>query len=249
MAQSALHSAPVKAMDGPHSFAGFPEEATQFLAALRRNNTKPWFDAHRHTYEAAIVQPALAFIAAMGGALQNVAPSVRPEPRIGGSLFRIHRDVRFAKDKRPYKTHVGMRLRDGDTARWPKCTGPLFYVEFDASHLRLGVGVKAFDRHTRDAYRSAVANGNEVKELRAALRHAGSHGHDVIGEMLTRTPAGYAEGADDDLLRRTGVFVRSEMPLPAQIHSAGFVKFCLREFRPYMPLFHSLRTIALSGTG
>lgn len=110
------------------------------MSKLSENNNKTWFDAHRGVYDAAIVAPTLLFIESMALALKAIAPSAKSEPRIGGSLFRIHRDTRFSADKRPYKAHDGIRFRDADTASSSKCTGPLFYVEFDATRLRLGVG-------------------------------------------------------------------------------------------------------------
>ena len=78
------------------SFHGFPKEAFTFLSALARNNNRAWFEAHRYDYDGAIVGPALVFIVSMGEALKTFAPSVKPEPRVGGSLFRIHRDTRFS---------------------------------------------------------------------------------------------------------------------------------------------------------
>ena len=62
--------------------------------------------------------PALAFVAAIGPRLQKISPSVAFEPKINGSLFRINRDVRFAKDKRPYKNHIDMWFWHGDKRGW-----------------------------------------------------------------------------------------------------------------------------------
>ncbi|HLA91010.1 MAG TPA: DUF2461 domain-containing protein [Gemmatimonadaceae bacterium] len=229
------------------TFKGFPSEAIAFLSQLARNNNKGWFDAHRATYDAAIVAPALAFVESMGAAIRTFAPSVVPEPRIGGSLFRIHRDTRFSNDKRPYKTHVGIRLRDGDTARASSCTGPLFYVEFDASRLRLGVGVKEFDTRTLEAYRRAVARRKDATALGNMIHRAEAQGHHVLGEMLTRAPAAYTHQADDELLRRRGLFVCEERTLPREIHGPEFTLYCKRWFAAYAPLFHGLRRIAIAG--
>lgn len=103
-------------MASTKTFSGFPREAIRFLNDLRVNNNRPWFDKNRAIYDACIVSPALAFAPALAAELAVFAPSVIAEPRVGGSLFRIHRDTRFSPDKSPYKTHVGIRLRDKDTA-------------------------------------------------------------------------------------------------------------------------------------
>jgi len=229
------------------SFRGFPREAFSFLSDLSRNNNKAWFDAHRGIYDAAVIGPALAFVESLGAALKTVAASVKAEPRIGGSLFRIHRDTRFSADRSPYKTHVGIRLRDGDTAKSSKCAGPLFYVEFDAKSLRLGVGVKDFDNRTLEVYRRAVAGKKGAKEFGDIIRLAQAKGHDVLGDTLTRVPPPFADQVHNELLKRKGLFVREESNLPAEIHQPAFIGYCRRWFEPYAPLFHELRRLAISG--
>lgn len=226
------------------SFRGFPPEAFTFLSGLSQNNNKAWFDAHRDVYDGAIVVPALRFVDAMGTAIKKFAPSVTPEPKVGGSLFRIHRDTRFSSEKSPYKTHVGIRLRDGDTAKSAKCRGPLFYVEFDATRLRLGVGVKEFEGGTLDAYRRAVAHTKGAKELGDIVRYAERRSHEIFGDKLIRVPPTYTKQSDNELLKRKGIFIREQMPLPGEIHGPEFIGYCARWFEPYAPLFDLLRKIA-----
>ena len=71
-----------------HAFAGFPDDLTAFLADLETNNAKPWFDANRQRYEDSYVTPALRFAAAMEAPLEKLAPAIRIEPKINGSLMR-----------------------------------------------------------------------------------------------------------------------------------------------------------------
>lgn len=232
-------------------FQGFGKEAFRFLAELEKNNNKDWFDANRDRYESAVLDPAMRFVAAAGPALKKLAPGVSAEPRIGGALFRIHRDTRFSDDKRPYKTHVGIRFRDAETNASSKCTGPLFYVEFDARSLRIGAGIKEFDPLTLTAFRELVAGvAGEAKDrtaIRKMLELADREGREILGPMTARVPAGYPDGADAELLRRKGCFVRAESKLPAEIHGPEFVDYCAAWFKPYVPLFRSLRAVALAG--
>jgi uncharacterized protein (TIGR02453 family) len=91
------------------AFEGFGKETFQFLAELGQNNERSWFEANRKRYEAYYLQPALAFIEELGPMLASALPGgLRFEPRVNGSLFRVNRDVRFSKDKRPYKDHIDM---------------------------------------------------------------------------------------------------------------------------------------------
>ena len=86
------------------TFTGFPRDGFAFLADLATDNTREFFDAHRETYESALLQPAKGFVIALGEQLQaRVSPGIRAEPRVNGSILRITRDTRFTTDKRPYK--------------------------------------------------------------------------------------------------------------------------------------------------
>jgi uncharacterized protein (TIGR02453 family) len=87
------------------AFSGYPPEALTFLRELAVNNEKAWFEAHRATYEAAVKQPTAALVEAVSDALRQEGLPLEGAPK--RSAFRIHRDVRFSKDKSPYKTNVG----------------------------------------------------------------------------------------------------------------------------------------------
>ena len=102
--------------------ATFSDETLRFLSALATNNSKTWFDAHRSAYEQHLLAPAKAFVADMGEALRELAPDVHAEPRVNGSIFRINRDTRFSKDKRPYKDYLALWFWQG-RRRSRECPG------------------------------------------------------------------------------------------------------------------------------
>jgi uncharacterized protein (DUF2461 family) len=87
------------------TFGGFPPETIRFLRELRVNNRKDWFDAHRSDYEGYWVTPAKAFVVAGRERLAELVPEIRPEPRVLGSIFRINRDTRFARDPVLQESH------------------------------------------------------------------------------------------------------------------------------------------------
>ena len=97
------------------TFTGFPREGIQFLRDIDDNNNRDWFEAHKHIYQTALVEPAQAFIVALGERLQTIAPNVQYDTRTNGSgsLMRIYRDVRFSKDKSPYKNWIGIVFWEG----------------------------------------------------------------------------------------------------------------------------------------
>ncbi len=85
----------------------FTPDTFDFLTRLKRNNKREWFQRHKDEYEACLHQPALRFVTDFAGPLYEITPHLVSNPR---SLFRIYRDTRFSNDKRPYKTHLGMRF-------------------------------------------------------------------------------------------------------------------------------------------
>jgi len=85
--------------------AVIPAAAFEFLRGLAENNDKPWFEANRATFERAVKQPLAALVGEVGAELTRRGLPLEGDPK--RSTFRIHRDIRFSKDKRPYKTQLG----------------------------------------------------------------------------------------------------------------------------------------------
>ena len=92
----------------------FPQETVAFLTDLRAHNEKAWFEANRARYDSGFIEPAKAFVEAIGPELNDLVPRIHAEPSVGGSIFRINRDIRFSSDKRPYKDHLDFWFWEGD---------------------------------------------------------------------------------------------------------------------------------------
>src|SRR5688572_18527629 len=108
----------------------FTQRLFQFLTELKANNTRSWFESNRERYERDVKDPMLRFIADFGPRLKTVSPHFRADPRpAGGSMFRIHRDIRFSKDKSPYKTNVGAHFPHPKGGRDARAPG--FYLHLD----------------------------------------------------------------------------------------------------------------------
>lgn len=178
-----------------YSFQGFPADMEKFLSELSRHNNRTWFEANRQRYEDSVRGPALEFIAAMAGPLAKLSPHFVAIPKkIGGSLMRIHRDLRFSKDKKPYKTNLGIHFRH---VAGKDVHAPGFYFHVDPREVFLGAGVWHPDSETLSNIREAIddepaawkrAKGN--KTFRAQF--------ELGGESLKRPPRGYE--ADHPLL-------------------------------------------------
>jgi len=170
------------------AFKGFPEELFFFLEALRENNNREWFNANKDSYRQYVVEPVSGFIEAMAPRLTRITDSYIADPRPnGGSMFRIYRDIRFSKDKSPYKTHVGCHFRHmaGKDAH-----APGFYVHLEPGKLLFGGGVWKPPGPTLNKIREAIAEHpgkwTHITQDKKLLKRFGP----VQGDRLKRPPRG-----------------------------------------------------------
>jgi uncharacterized protein (TIGR02453 family) len=135
----------------------FTNKTFGFLKDLAANNDREWFKANQERYEAEVREPAIDFIEDFADKLYKVSPHFVADPRKqGGSLFRIHRDTRFSKDKTPYKTHTGMHFRHVATKE--DVHAPGFYLHIEPGESWVGVGLwQPSTEHAR-SIRAAIAD-------------------------------------------------------------------------------------------
>jgi uncharacterized protein (TIGR02453 family) len=157
------------------TFAGFPPEGPRFLKGLAANNNKAWFDAHRAAYDECLIEPGQAFVEAIGPRLRCFAPHVKAEPRVNGSIMRINRDVRFSKDKSPYKTTFDLWFWEGANRGWDM---PGFFFRLESDRLILGAGQHHLEKSQLDRFRQAVIDdktGRALVKMLDAVRAAGPY--------------------------------------------------------------------------
>ena len=198
-----------------------------FLRDLDGNNTRTWFEQNKHRYEAEVREPALAFIRLMGPRIQKISKHlVASDKKVGGSLMRIHRDVRFSRDKRPYKTNVGIQFRH---IAGKDVHAPGWYVHLEPGQCFLGAGIWHPDADSLRAIRSAIDSGpknwkrvSTGKEFRSIWEPA--------GDSLKRPPRGYEENhpAIADLKRKDHIALSKLTQ--AEIVETGFAEEAARRF-------------------
>lgn len=178
----------------PEPFDGFAPGALRFLRSLARNNRKDWFEAHRADYEREIKRPLLALIEEVDVRLASLAPEIVGTKK---SLFRIHRDVRFSKDKRPYKTHAACWFyhRDAGRAVGENAAhgGAGFYFHVAPGAVFTGGGVWMPPRPVLLRIRDAIAEAPELfTDFMKAPAFKRRFGALEREHMLQRMPRGYA---------------------------------------------------------
>jgi uncharacterized protein (TIGR02453 family) len=172
------------------AFEGWPAEALEFYEGLAADNSKSYWLAHKDVYETCVLAP-----------MRELVAEVKPEQG-ESKIFRPYRDVRFSKDKSPYKTEIAAAFGDS-------------YVRLSADGLGAGRGMHEMAADQLDRYRSAVAadaSGAALAEIVALLRKRGisAQGH----HELKSVPSGYpADHARADLLRQKGLYAWQHWPV------------------------------------
>ena len=124
-----------------------------FLDGLAAENTKAYFGTHRATYDAQVFAPLKSLVNALGEQLQHrVSDGLRYEPKVGKSLFRINRDLRFSTDKTPYHTHLDVVVWEGESPR----SSPGFILRIAPHEVVVGAGVFARTDDRLARWRNAV---------------------------------------------------------------------------------------------
>ncbi len=170
-------------------FNGFPKPFFDFFRELKANNERAWFEANKSRFRDTVQAPMSDFIAAMAPHLARVSKAFVADPRPhGGSMFRIHRDVRFSKDKRPYKEHGACQFRH---RLGRDVHAPGFYVHLGPSEVFVGAGLWMPDADALLKIRNRIAEKPASwKRIVADKRFVKTFGS-IDGEQLQRPPRGF----------------------------------------------------------
>jgi uncharacterized protein (TIGR02453 family) len=202
------------------AFSGWPEEALDFYDRLEVDNSKSYWTEHKVVYEDKILRP-------MTELTEELAAEFG-EPKI----FRPYRDVRFSKDKSPYKTHIGAVI--GDTG----------YIQLSAEGLGVGAGMWQMGPEHLARYREAVVSdppGADLEQLIALIEKADVtvHGHDALKSAPRGYPADHPRVA---LLRYKGLTAWKQWPVEPWLETAAAKDRIVAFFRTVEPLCSWLTT-------
>jgi len=180
------------------SFSGWPEEALEFYEGLAADNTKTYWTKHKEIYDAKVLRPMTELV-------EELAPEFGET-----KVFRPYRDIRFSKDKTPYKAHIGAMVGSG-------------YVQFSAQGLAAGNGMYGMAPDQLDRYRQAVAGDRTGGELEGVIAAVESAGIGVTGrDVLKAAPRGYpADHPRIGLLRYKGIVAWKEWPVESWLETAA----------------------------
>lgn len=194
------------------SFQGFPVEALDFYEGLESDNTKTYWTAHKQIYDECVRAPLVALCEEL-------------EPEFGGvRLFRPYNDLRFARDRNPYKEHQGAVVGD-------------HYLHVSAAGLFAATGYHQMAADQVEQYRKAVDDNRTGRKLERLVGEIRAKGYTVSGDALKTRPRDYpADHPRIDLLRHKGLAAWVEFGSPPWLHTAEATDHVAQAWREMAPL-------------
>jgi uncharacterized protein (TIGR02453 family) len=198
-------------------FAGFPVAALDFYDDLEMDNTKSFWEAHKAVYDEAVLRP----MKALTGALEAEFGAAK--------VYRPYRDVRFAKDKTPYKTHQGAFVRVAEATGW--------YLQVGAPGVMIGGGFYHADGPTLARVRTAIDEERRGTELEKLIKSLRRKGFELGGDTLKTSPRGYdADHPRIDLLRHKSIILRQDYGFDELIHTPKLLTRIRKDWNSLRPL-------------
>jgi uncharacterized protein (TIGR02453 family) len=198
------------------AFRGWPEECQRFFIGLQLDNSKRYFEANRQVYAEAVKGPMVALIDSL-------------EEEYGqGKVFRPNRDVRFSKDKTPYKTNI---------AGYAGMGGHGGYLSLDARGLTVAAGRYELTPPQLSKYRKKVAADSTGEPLAAIVAKLEKAGYGIGGEALKRVPAGWPQDHPRArLLRHKILYIYRDFGLQPWLGSSAAREHIVKVWRDAEPL-------------
>ncbi|MFL6238707.1 MAG: DUF2461 domain-containing protein [Actinomycetes bacterium] len=198
-------------------FRGFPDDAIAFYEGLEADNSKAYWTANKQVYDEVVPAPMQALLDAV-------------EPEFGaGSIFRPYRDVRFSRDKSPYKTHIGATIGE--------LQGAVYYVQLSADGLMAAPGLHGPDPSQVERFREAVDDDSAGGDLLGIVEAVEKAGYEVGGEALKTAPRGYPlDHPRIRFLRHKGLYASKSWPPAKWLGTAKALDRVIETWRGLAPL-------------
>ena len=213
----------------------FPQSTIKFLTALSKNNNKEWFEKNRMRYDFELLQPAMQFVIDLGEKLLDLSPNINAIPKIDKSIFRLYRDVRFSKNKTPFKTNLGLYFWEGRGKKM-ECSG--FYFHIEPKLFFLGTGMYMFTKDQLKKYREIVSDPLKGKQLNDILTKLLKNKKLTLGgKTYKKTPRGFSpEYKYHELLLHSGLYLSYESNGFDELTTKDPVVFSYNIFKEMYPL-------------
>ena len=216
-------------------FAGFSEPALAFLSGLAADNSRSFFETNQDVYKRDLQAAMRSLVDDLGlGAKATISAGLQAEPKVGKSLFRINRDLRFSKDKTPYNPWVDAVFWEGPDSR----RSPSLILRITGDSVITGAGIMGMTDQRLESYRRAVAATDTGEALDRLLFDIPANPQLLISEpRWARVPGDYpSDHPRSALLRCDTLHASVQEPPPPEIASAAFTEWLLDRYQRFAPL-------------
>ncbi len=212
----------------------FPFNTINFLKKLSKNNNKEWFKNHKIEYERDFLLPAKIVVIEIGSFLKKSFPNIIAEPQINKSIFRLNRDVRFSKNKKPYKTNLGIYFWQGKRKKL-ECSGFYFHIEPDT--FLIAAGFYIFPNDVLKKYRNTLLQLDRNSELYKIINRLQKKGFSIEEKKYKRLPKDFSpDHPFADLSLHSGLYAMYETNNLDQFRKVDIIEFSKSIMKEMMPL-------------
>ncbi len=218
------------------NFTGFNRNGISFLREISLNNNKEWFHAHKQDFEEYLLIPAKNFVSEMLFEFKSISQTLNGETVVGKSISRMNRDIRFSRDKRPYKNYVEIWFWEGTEKSWERSG---FIMRLSAEQIMFGAGILEFSKPLLlEKYRSGVADsikGNHLSNILSDLKT--ESGGNYYGSTYKKIPKGYTIADDKaNLLLHSGLYADITENISDVLFSEDFIPYSIERYKKLAPL-------------
>jgi uncharacterized protein (TIGR02453 family) len=212
-------------------FTGFSPEMFRFFNELKENNCKPWFEEHKHIYIDEILNKMKSLTIALAPAFYAIDSQINMNPT--KAVSRIYRDIRFSKDKTPYRTNMWLSFQRTLTD-WQSFPG--FYMELKENGYAYGMGMYMATKKEMDLFRARVEY--EPDRFEKMTKHLlAKHKYLLGGDLYKRPLPNDLPEYFQQWIQRKSVYLHKELPLGEELFRADFVDLIAKEFLLLKPLY------------
>ncbi|NDV78796.1 DUF2461 domain-containing protein [Dysgonomonas sp. 511] len=222
-------------------FKGFTPQTFQFFRDLKENNYKEWFDANKHIYESELLNPLKALFTALSPAMHNIDGAFEMRPHRG--ISRIYRDIRFSKNKNPYKEFMWLTFQiPASREEWKDYPG--YFMEIGADRYTLGLGLFQPKKKVMDALRDEITYDAEEFQ-RVTQETVLDRGYTVNGEEYKRPIPNDLPQYFQPWIQRKGIWVEKVRPIGEEVYSEKFAEMIKDDFVALEWLYNFMKEATL----
>jgi uncharacterized protein (TIGR02453 family) len=217
-------------------FNGFPDATITFLLNLEKNNNRPWFNKHRQEYEEFLLLPLKQLVAALSKTMLEIDPLIDTVPMINRTITKIYRDIRFSKDKSPFKRRMWIVFKR-PIKDWKNA--PAYFFELSSDMYRYGMGYYSASREVMDRFRGKIEENpvlflSMVKELKKQNKF------DICGEKYKRALKKEIHRDLSGYYNRKNLYLEIRNDIDSTLFSSSLIDKLRSDYLQLQPLYHFL---------